>query len=118
MAAEALGGARGELEVDPGARVERADHGHGERLIHRLGGEALGVGLDRGEADTVDGDRVAETDLAAEPRRDPQPRALAVTLDALDAADVLHQSGEHRHSLNRVRIKVSSPTFSTSVAMP
>ncbi len=118
VAAEPLVGARRQLQVDGGAGRERADHGHLERLVHRLGGETRRVGLGRREADAVDGDRVAEADLLPQLRRDAKARAVGAALDALDTADVLHQSGEHHHSLNRVRIKVSSPTSSASVAVP
>src|SRR6185312_3270253 len=97
---------------------ERADHGHLQGLVHRLGGEAGRVRLRRRQADAVDRDRVAEADVRPEAGRDAKARAVGAALDALDAADVLHESGEHHHSLNRVRIKVSSPTVLASTRLP
>ena len=57
------GGPHRQLEVDPVAGGEAAERGDREGLVHRLGLEAAGVGGDRGQADAVDGDRVAEADL-------------------------------------------------------
>ena len=86
------------------AGLEAAERGQPQRLVHRLGGEAVGVGLGRGQADAVDRDRVAGRDLGAEARsRCAAWRPSLPALDRLDRADVLDQPGEHpHHSLNRV----------------
>ena len=102
-----------ELEVDPAAGLEAAERGQSQGLVHRLGGEAGRAGLGRGQADAVDGDRVARGDLGAEAGRDAHRGAVDSGVDGFDGADVLDQPGEHpHHSLNRALISVSSPTAS------
>ena len=56
-----------------------------ERLVHRLRAEALGRDVGGGQADAVDGDRVALAELAGEPGRDAQRGPALVAFDRLDA---------------------------------
>ena len=115
VAAEALVGARRQLQVDPGAGAP-ARRSRSPRSVWFI----ASVSKPSASASVA----VRQTPLTAiesprpisrpEAGRDPQRAPLGAGLDALHAADVLHQSGEHHHSLNRVRIKVSSPTMSAS----
>ena len=86
---------------------ELAERGHGQGLVHRLGLEAAGVDRRGGQADAVDGDRVALGDLRGEAGGDAHASAILAALQRLDPADVLDQAGEHHHSLKRVSINVS-----------
>ncbi len=104
-----------QLQVDPIARSQAAQGGHLQRLVHRLGLEPAGVGLRRGQAGPVDRDRVAGRDLRPQIRGEPQPSAIGPGLDGLHSSDVLNQTGEHHHSLNRAVIRVSPEPSSAGV---
>src|SRR4051794_5124367 len=69
VAAEAVGGAQRQLEVDPRVRLHAPERRPAQRLVHHVGAEQLAAAHpDRGQADPVDGDRVALAQLARERR--------------------------------------------------
>ena len=64
----------------------------------------------RGQADAVDGDRVAIGDLARQRRAHDDPRAVVGRVDRRDRAVVLDEAGEHaHHSRRRAVSRTSSP---------
>ena len=111
VAAERGAGGSGQLEVDRGALAEVGEGGAGQRLGGEIGGEARreGVGLDveRGEADAVDGDAVARVELGGERGRGDGDAGVAFAAgEGEQGAGGLDQSGEHRVS-NRSRYRVT-----------
>src|SRR5690606_16088827 len=88
------------LEVDGGAGRQRAEGRAPERLADRGDGEGVPLVAGHGEADPVDGDGVADGQLARiEAARADRQRAPALPrLDPEDGAGVLDQAGEHAGS--------------------
>src|SRR6185369_8478486 len=84
-----------QLEVDAVALLDGTQSGDRERLVHRLGLEAVGGDRGCGEAAAVDGDRVALGDLRSEPGGDAQAGALVAPVNRFDGAQVFDQAGEH-----------------------
>src|SRR5436190_14001560 len=96
VSAQAVGGPQRQLEVDGAVRLERAERRAPQRLVHDVGAEELAAAqADGGQADTVDGDRVALAQLAGERRVDAEPHPVARLVDAVDGPEVLNQTGEH-----------------------
>src|SRR5207244_11356727 len=90
----------GALEVDGAPRTQGAEGGPGQGLLRQLGGEGdlvAQVGeLHDGEADAVDGDRVADAEVA-EPAGDLEPQARRVH----DPPDLLDDAGKHLGGVRR-----------------
>jgi hypothetical protein len=101
VAAEAVAGAHGALEVGGGAG-RPARRGLGDRLLGELDLEALGVVRDDGEAAAGDGDRRADGQVVEHPRLDAHAHVAAVGAARLagpaHAADFFHDAGEHQRS--------------------
>src|SRR5690606_4654246 len=92
----------GPLQVHLGAGHDRAEAGALERLGHQLHAErAVGaaLGVDDGEADAVDGDRVAVAGVGGDrPRADGEHHHVRVLPHRGDLADLLDDPGEHARS--------------------
>src|SRR3954470_493996 len=117
VAAEPVGGTQRQLEVDGAVGLERAERRAAERLGHHVGAEQLAAAHPAGgEADAVDGDRVALAQLTGERRLDAEAHAVARLVDAMHGAEVLDETGEHsrHHSLSRALTSRSSPIGSQS----
>jgi predicted short-subunit dehydrogenase-like oxidoreductase (DUF2520 family) len=56
--------------------------------VHDVGGERVRVDRGRGQADAVDGDRVAFADVAGQTRTQRQAQAVSGLVDRGDAAEV------------------------------
>src|SRR5918992_3516305 len=109
--AHSVAGAQGQLEVHLRTGAERPERGAAQRLRHHVGGEAVHVRLDGGEANAVHGDRVTVREVGAERRLDLE----APVADRADGALVCHEPGEHRYqSFSRATISTSSSSRSTS----
>jgi hypothetical protein len=84
------------LEVDRRSLDERAERRAVERLLHDVGDELAVAVLHHGEAHAVDRDRGAVHCVARDERAaDPQPHRVVLRLDRHDAAELLHDAGEH-----------------------
>ena len=67
-----------------------------EGLVHRLEGDRTRGQIDRGQADAVDGDRVAEADAVGDLfGRDPEGRSIGAVVDGGDGCELLDDAGEH-----------------------
>src|SRR3954470_8530795 len=93
---EAVARAQCQLEVDAGPRLELAQRGAAQRLVHHVGAEARPAQPDRRQAHTVDRHRVALADLARQRRLEAQPRAVGGAVDRGDRAQVRHETSEHQ----------------------
>ena len=123
--AEPSVGGQGALQVHRGADPQAAEGAAAQRLGHQVGGEVVAVLLGHGQADPVDGDRVAVPGSGGGERAaDPQPGGVPRLEQVDDAADLLDDSGEHQWSSlvdvpgagrgSRVR-RMSGPSRTTSV---
>ncbi len=85
VAAEPVGGAQRQLEIDRRADRDLLQRAARKRLVHDIGGEIPLRYLDRRQADAVDRDRVALVQLDSSPsariaRRTPSPEwSIAIT---------------------------------------
>ncbi len=95
MAAERLAGPQGGLEIDPRARLEVAERGHGQRLVHHVGLEAGLAGQRDRQTDAVDRNRVAGAEAARDAGAHPDASAAGGALHLLDGADLADDAGEH-----------------------
>ena len=86
VAAEPVGGADGGLEVDRRARLEAAERGQLEGLVHHVGGEAVRPSSTAVRQTPETATESPSLELAAEPGGDPHPGARAVAVDRLDAS--------------------------------
>ncbi len=90
------------LTSEPGRGL--GQRGAPQRLVHHLGAELAVGDRRRGQADAVDGDRVALGDLPRQPRAHAQRHAVARGVDGGDRPEVLDEPGEHgHHSRSRAR---------------
>ncbi len=113
---------------------ERPERAAAQRLGHHVGAEGLAVDLDGGQADAVDGHRVARRELARERGVDAQAHAVAVALErahgarsATSPVNTQAPLGTRRvrpaedrrahHSRSRAVISTSSSIRSTVVAL-
>ena len=86
--------ARSRLTWPPGG--ERPERALGERLVHHVGGERLALTGGDGQADAVDGDRVAQVRVAGDHRAaHGEPDRVALVLQRLHGAELLDDAGEH-----------------------
>jgi hypothetical protein len=60
---------RGKFEVDDGSGAQIGQGGAGESLFGEVGGEGRQGDIERGEADAVDRDRIADVQARGDDRR-------------------------------------------------
>src|SRR4051794_30772551 len=115
VAAEAVGGAQRQLEVDPRVRLHAPERRAPQRLVHHVGAEQLAAAHPhRGQADAVDRDGVALGQLTGQRGAPRQAHAVAGLVDPVHRAQVLDEAGEHHHSRSRALTSRSSPMTSQS----
>src|SRR4051794_36428154 len=115
VAAEAVGGAQRQLEVDPRVRLHAPERRAPQRLVHHVGAEQLAAAHPhRGQADAVDRDGVALGQLTGQRGAHRQAHAVAGLVDPVHRAQVLDEAGEHHHSRSRALTSRSSPMTSQS----
>ena len=101
VSAERRAGGGGELEIDDGVGPEARERGACDGLCGEIGGEARrkGVGfyVERGEADSADGDRVTRIEAADERGRcgDGDAGDAGVWGDVKNGSRGFDQAGEH-----------------------
>ena len=81
VAAEPVGRAQRQLEVDLGALGDLGQRGAAQRLVHHVGAEAAVGDRGGGQADAVDGDGVALGDLGRQRGADGQADAVRGRVD-------------------------------------
>src|SRR3954452_21080521 len=96
VAAQARVGLQRQLEVDARPRLELAQRGAAQGLVHDIGAEQLAAAQPRRrQADAIDCDAVAFGELARERRRDRDPHAVLRGVHGGHCPQVLDQPGEH-----------------------
>ncbi|OMI41550.1 phosphoenolpyruvate synthase/pyruvate phosphate dikinase [Streptomyces sparsogenes DSM 40356] len=96
MTAQAPAERHGALQVDAGADGEGAEAGAVQGLGHDVGGEPAVLEVDDGEADAVDGDRVAVLGAFGDDgAADQEAGRVAEVLDGDDLTQFFDDSGEH-----------------------
>src|SRR6266542_3828262 len=99
MAAERVAGAKGRLEVDPGAVAELTEGRELEGLIHDVRLEAAVGGARRRQTGAADADRVPLCQLRRQLGAHAEAHPTPGPFERLDAADLLDDSGEHQLAL-------------------
>jgi hypothetical protein len=85
------------LEVHRIAFVQVAEAAAGERLADGVGGPAVGIAFDDGEAAAVHRDRVADAGVLDHALRvDREPRAACERRDRAHATELFDDAGEHQ----------------------
>src|SRR3954454_8076154 len=95
VTAETVRGFHRQLEIDAAALVDGAERGHLQRLVHRLGLEALAINAGSRQTAAVDGNRVTEAQFSGKRSCNPQLGTVVPALDGIDLAHVFDQSREH-----------------------
>src|SRR4051812_31709681 len=116
MTAECRRGCRSSLQVDPASLGEVTEGCAPARLRQQVGHKPVVVELRGGQADTVDGNRVAETDCGRIQAADGDPRGFSARLDLHDGAHARNDSGEHQPTSRSTvaSTRTSSPSCRTS----
>src|SRR4051812_30713502 len=94
--AEPVGRAQRQLEVHFRAFTDLRQRGPPQRLVHDVGGEDPVGDRSGGQADAVDGDRIALAQLAGKRSLDVQAHAVTRALHGGDHAEIGDQPGEQR----------------------
>ena len=96
VAAERAAGGGGQFEVDACAGSERAERSAVERFLREIGVEVGGVGVERGEADAGDAERVAFAQARGDAGSFDGDAANAATIgEADEGSGLLDDAGEH-----------------------
>src|SRR5947208_2945876 len=116
VAAEPVGGAQRQLEVDRRPRLHLPQRRAAQRLVHDVRAEQLSRTHPHGrEAHPVDRDRVALGQLARQRRAHAQPHPAGPLVDAVHDPQVLDEARKDgHHSRRRALTRTSSPTRSHS----
>ncbi len=110
VTAETIGGAQRQLEVHVRALADLGQRGAPQRLVHDVGGERAVDDLRRGQADAVDGHRVAELQLVGKRSLYVQTHAVRRGVDGSDRSQVGDEPGEHAHH-SRMRAVISTSSL-------
>src|SRR4051794_4947389 len=117
VAAEPVGGAQRQLEVDLRPRLHLPQRRAAQRLVHDVRAEQLAAAHPHGgQADPVDRDGIALAQLTGERRDHAQPHPARRLVDAVHGPEVLNKPGEQgpHHSRRRALTSRSSPTLTQS----
>jgi hypothetical protein len=91
-----LPAAVGKLEIDAGAGSERAERGAVEGFLGEVGVEVGGVGIERGEADAGDAERIAFAEAGGDAGSFDGDAANAAAIgEADEGSGLLDDAGEH-----------------------
>src|SRR5262249_15441194 len=116
MAAEPVTQTQGPFQIDAVAGPKFTEVGAAQRFRPGLEAKRLTIARDHGQAAAVDGDALAERQLASQPRfGDDEVASGAIGFDAADRSQGFDEAGEHgRHWRYELAVYGSSSVCSRS----